>query len=101
MDFFKQCIGIQSGAEDAADFIQKMQFLASAGGLLDQIAIFDGHADLMAERHEQMKFRGRKAAAVRRAEKKNAKSLFFCLRVHGRSLRRTLLQTELAETRPA
>src|SRR5579864_1726050 len=97
MDFFKQRVRIQSRAEDAADFVQKMQLLATPRSLLHEITIFDGHPNLMAESHQQMKLGGRKSAAIRRAEKKNAKRLVFCLQTDRRYGVQALLKSKLTE----
>src|SRR5215470_4901422 len=78
-DFAEEIFLVEGGTESAADFIQDMQLFGAAGGLLNQIAVFHGHADLMSQGQEQTQFRGRKAAIVRGAEEKQAKGLFFGL----------------------
>src|ERR1700751_291407 len=52
-DFAQKIFFVEGGTQCAADFIQDMQFLGAAGSLLDQKAIFHGHADLMAKGQQQ------------------------------------------------
>ena len=76
---FEERIGFERGAEDAADFVQDVQLFAAARSLLHEIAIFDGQADLMAEREKKAKFGGGEFAAVGSAEEEHAEDALFGL----------------------
>ena len=58
IDATEKRVGFEGGAQGAADFVQDVEFFAAARSLLDEVAIFDGHADLVAEGEEQAQFRG-------------------------------------------
>ena len=53
----KQRIEIKSRAEGAANIVEDVQLFAAARRLLNQVAIFDRHADLLAEREKQTPLR--------------------------------------------
>ena len=59
IDALEQRIEVEGRAERAADFVEDVQLFAAARGLLDQVAVLDRRADLLAEREQQ--------AAARRA----------------------------------
>src|SRR5213082_2142482 len=46
-DFFGEFFFLQRGAEDAADFVEHVQFFGAARSLLNQVAVLDGHSDLI------------------------------------------------------
>src|SRR5215813_2885494 len=48
VDAVKELIEIERRAERTANFVEDVQLFAAPRSLLDQVAIFDGHADLMA-----------------------------------------------------
>ena len=52
-DFLGEVFLLQRGAQDAADFVEHVQLFRAAGSLLDQVAVLDGHADLMAQRKQE------------------------------------------------
>ena len=95
---FKQRFRIQGGAQCAADFVEHAKLLRAARGLLNEIAILDGHADLMAERQQQAQFRRRKTAAIRGAQKQHAESLLFGLQADPDNGMQMLADRELPET---
>src|SRR5208337_266045 len=71
-DFAEEIFLIKGGAEGAADFIENVELLGAARSLLNEVTVFDGHADLVAEGEEQAQFGGSKAAIVRRAEEEES-----------------------------
>src|SRR2546430_1549790 len=74
-DFFGEFFFLQRGAEDAADFVEHVQFFGAARSLLNQVAVLDGHTDLMAESQKKAQLRGRKAAIIRHDDKTTVQSL--------------------------
>ena len=74
-----------------------MQLFGAARSLLDQVAILDSHADLMAQREQQPQFRGSEAAVVRSTEEQNAKSLFLGLQADGHDAAQPLSERQFAE----
>src|SRR5215470_14073227 len=74
-----------------------MQFLRPARGLLDQHTVFDGHADLVAQRKQQSQFSGSKFPAVRRTQQQNSKRLLFRLKADRDEAAQILSKGELAE----
>ncbi len=75
----KSASGSRVELKRAADFVQDVQLFAAARGLLDQVAIFDGHADLVAQGEEQAQFRRSEIAIVRRAEQQHSEDAIFGL----------------------
>jgi hypothetical protein len=49
-DFAQKILFVEGGAERAADFVQYVKLFGAPGCLLDEIAVLNGHADLVAER---------------------------------------------------
>ena len=74
-----------------------MKLFGAARGLLDEIAVFDGHADLVAEREKQAKLGGSKAAAVGRAEEEDTENLLLGLQADADDAAESLGQSQLAE----
>ena len=79
IDATEKSVGFEGGAQGAADFVQDVEFFAAARSLLDEVAIFDGHADLVAQGEEQAQFRGGEIAIVRRAEEQHSEDAIFGL----------------------
>ena len=75
----KSASGFESGAQGAADFVQDVQLFAAPRSLLNQIAIFDGHADLVAQGEEQAQFGRSEIAIVRRAQQQDAEDAILGL----------------------
>ena len=65
-DGFEKRVRVQGGAQRAPDFVEHVKLLRAARGLLDEVTIFDGHSDLMAQRQQQAEFGRRKSPACRR-----------------------------------
>ena len=74
-----------------------MKLFGAAGSLLDEVAILDGHADLVPESKKEAVFRGGKAAAVWSAKEKNAKRVLLGLKADGHDAAKTLREGKLAE----
>ena len=91
-DFLGEVFLLQRGAQDAADFVEHVQLLRAARSLLDQVAVLDGHADLMAQCQQEAQLGGGKASVVRSAQKQNAESLFFGLQADGHDAAQSLSQ---------
>src|SRR5258708_305192 len=96
-NFDEEIFLVESGAEGAANFVEDMEFLGAAGGLLNEVAIFDGHADLVAEGEKEAEFRGSEAAIVGRAEEKEAEGLFLGLETDDDDAAEAVLEGEFAE----
>ena len=65
---FKERVRVQRGAQRAANFVEHVEFLCAARGLLNEVAIFDGHSDLVAQRQQEAELRSRKPPCVGRTE---------------------------------
>jgi len=74
-----------------------VEFLGAARGLLDEVAIFDGHADLVAEGEKKAEFGGSEAAIVGSAEEKEAEGLFLGLETDDDDAAEAVLEGEFAE----
>jgi hypothetical protein len=96
-DFTQEIILIESGAESAANLVQNVKLLGAAGSLLNEEAVFDGHADLVAESQQESVFGGGKPTAVRSAKEKNAKGVLLGLQADGHDAAKTLREGQLAE----
>jgi len=96
-DFDEEIFLVESGAEGAADFVEDVEFLGAARGLLDEVAIFDGHADLVAEGEKKAEFGGSEAAIVGSAEEKEAEGLFLGLETDDDDAAEAVLEGEFAE----
>src|SRR5580704_2703214 len=79
-DFAQEIFLVESRAEGPANLVEDVQLLGAAGGLLDEVAILNGHADLVAEREKQAVFGGSKAAGIRSAQEQYAKGLLLSLK---------------------
>src|SRR5215472_92835 len=97
-DFFGEIFFVQGGAERAADFVEHVQLFGATRGLLDQVAVLDSHADLMAKRHQEAQFWGGETPVVRGAEKQDAESLLLGLETDGHDAAQTLCKSKLPET---
>src|SRR5271157_2555185 len=97
-DFAEKIFLIESGTEGAADFIENVEFLGAARGLLDEVAVFDSHADLVAEGEEQAQFGGSKTAIVRGAKEEEAEGLFLGLQADDHDAAQAMFESEFAET---
>jgi hypothetical protein len=93
---FEECVGLEGGAQGTANFVQDVKLFAAARGLLDQIAILDGHADLVAEGEEQAQFRGREISIVRRAEEQHSEDAVFGLKADADDGSQALSEQHLA-----
>src|SRR5260370_36430124 len=58
-NFSGQILFVQRGAERSADLVQYVKLFGSPRSLLNQVAVFDGHSDVMAESEEQPHLPGR------------------------------------------
>ena len=92
----EQRVEIERGAERAADFIQDVQLFAAARGLLDQVAVLDRHADLLAEREKQPQLRRSEAAVVRRAEQQDAEDALLGLQADADHRAQALREQQVA-----
>src|SRR5690348_2562794 len=88
---------IESGAEGAANFVEDVKLFGSAGSLLDEVAVFNGHADLMAKREQEAVFRRCETPAVRGAKEQNAEGLLLSLKADGHNAAEALRKGELPE----
>ena len=88
---------VQRRAERPADFIQHVQLFRPPRSLLNQVAVFDRHANLVPERKEKPELRGRKAPTVRCSEKKHSERLFFSLQANGYDAAKALRERQLAK----
>ena len=75
-----------------------MQLFGAPRGLLHEIAVFDGHADLMAESQQQPEFGGSKSPVVRRSQQQHAEGLFLGLQADGHHAAKPLREGQLPET---
>src|SRR5579863_2897592 len=98
VNFFKQVVGIERGAEHTSYLVQDVQFLAAARSLLDQVAVLHGHADLVAQRQEKVKLGRSEASAVGCAQQEDTESPLFGLQADGCHRAQTLLKRELPES---
>src|SRR5258708_12553265 len=96
-DFDEEIFLVESGAEGAPKFVEDVEFLGAARGLLDEVAIFDGHADLVAEGEKKAEFGGSEAAIVGSAEEKEAEGLFLGLETDDDDAAEAVLEGEFAE----
>jgi hypothetical protein len=74
-----------------------VEFLGAAGSLLDEITVFNGHADLVAEGEEEAEFGGSEAAVVGSAEEKKTKGMLFGLKADDDDAAEAVFQGEFAE----
>ena len=88
---------MQRGAEGPSDFIQYVELFGAPRSLLNQVAVLDGHADLVAQRQEKPQLGGREAPAVRRAEKQDSESLLLGLKADGHHAAKSLRERQFAE----
>src|SRR5271154_1045793 len=63
-NFAQEIFLVERGTQGAANLVEDVQLLGPARCLLDEITIFNGHADLVAKREKQTVLSGSKAAAV-------------------------------------
>src|SRR5690348_12548701 len=96
-DFFAEFFSMQSGTEDAPDFVEHVQFFGAARSLLNQVAVLNGHSDLVAERKQKAQFGGSKASIIRGAEQENPKGLLLGLKADGHHTAQSLSQSQFAE----
>jgi hypothetical protein len=96
-DFAKEIFLVKSGAEGAADFVEDVKLLGTAGSLLDEITVFNSHADLVAEGEKKSEFGGSEAAVVGSSEEKKAECLLFGLKADDDDAPEAVLQSEFAE----
>src|ERR1700733_1046810 len=97
-DGFKESVGFEGGAQRAADFVEHVKLLRAARGLLDEITVFHCHADLMAQRKKEAKFRGGKPPGIRGAEEQNAEGLLLGLQADAHDGTHALAHGQLTET---
>src|ERR1700758_5079347 len=64
IDALEENLRLQRGAQRSADFIQDVQLFAAAGGLLNQVAIFDRHANLVSKGEQKPELGGGEIAVV-------------------------------------
>jgi hypothetical protein len=96
-NFAEEIFLVERGTEGAADFVEDVEFLGAAGSLLDEITVFDGHADLVAEGEEQAELGGSEAAIVGGAEEKEAEGLLLGLKADDDDAAEAVLEGEFAE----
>jgi hypothetical protein len=96
-DFAEKIFLVEGGAEGAADFVEDVEFLGATRGLLNKVAIFDGHADLVAEGEKEAEFSGGEAAIVGSAEEEEAEGLLLGLKTDDDDAAEAVLQSEFAE----
>ena len=96
--FAHQVFFVERGAERAADFVEHVQFFGAPRSLLNQVAVFHRHPDLMSQRQEQAEFRGSEASAVRCAQEEHAEGLLFGLEADGHDAAQPLREGQVAET---
>jgi hypothetical protein len=75
-----------------------VEFLRAARRLLDKIAIFDRHPDLMSESEQQSKLGSGKPARVWGAQEQHTKRLFLGLQADSYDSAQTLTGGQLPET---
>src|SRR5215472_4183664 len=97
IDTLEKNIRLQRGAQSAADFVENVQFLAAPRGLLNQVAVLHGHADLVSEREQEAQFGGSEIAVVGSAEQKHAEHAFLGLQTDSHDGAQTLLEQQLAK----
>src|SRR5580692_6385782 len=61
-NFAEKVFLVEGRTQSAANLIKDVKLLGAPGSLLDEVAILDGHADLVAEREKEAVFGGSKAA---------------------------------------
>jgi hypothetical protein len=75
-----------------------MELLRAARGLLDEIAIFDGHSDLMAERQQEAKLGRGQPPAFGGAQEQYAERLVLGLQTNSHDRAKILADRKLPET---
>src|SRR5579872_1287876 len=97
-DFVEEILLVESRAEGAPNLVEDVKLLGAAGGLLDEVAILDSHANLVAEGEKEPVFGGSKAARIRSAQEQYAKGLLLGLKADCHDAAQSLCERELAET---
>src|SRR5208282_2152560 len=95
--FAEKIFLIEGGAESATNFVQNVKLFGASRGLLNEVAVFDGHADLVAKSKKQAQFGGGKTAIVGRAEEQEAESLFLGLQADDDDAPQTVLESKFPE----
>ena len=94
----EKLIDVQGGAQCAPNFVQKVQLLGAPGGLLNQIAILHGHADLVSQGQQKPQFRLCETASLRAIQQQKAERLILGLESDGNDGAHTVGQSQLAKT---
>ena len=92
----EQGIQIESRAQSAADIVKDVQLFAAARSLLDQIAVFDRHADLLAECQQQSPLRRGEIAVIGGTEQQHAEDALFRLKADADDRAQALCEQQLA-----
>ncbi len=95
--FAKQIFLVERGAESAADFVEHVQLFGAARSLLNEVAVFDGHADLVAQSQQQSELGRGEAATIGGAQEQNAEGTLFRLETDGHDTAEALGQSNLAK----
>src|SRR6202034_4393065 len=88
---------VERGAERAANVVQDVQLFAAARGLLDQVAVLDGSADLLAQREQQAPLGRSETAVIRSAEQQRAEDALLSLQADADHLTQTLREQHAAD----
>ena len=97
VDLLKQGVAFQRRAERAPDRVQDVQLFRAPRGLLDQIAVFDSHADLVSQRQQQPQLGGRESPRIRSSQQQHAEGLLLGLQADGDYGAQALLHRQLPE----
>ena len=95
IDPLEQGVELERRTERPADFIEDVQLLGAPRRLLHQVAVFDRHADLLAESHQQAEFGGRESAIIRRGQQQHAKHAALRLKADANYGAHLLLEQQL------
>ena len=97
IDAAQQRIEVERGAECAADVVEDVQLFAAARGLLDQVAVLDGSADLLAQREQQAALGRSETAVIRGAEQQGAENALLGLQADAHHGTQTLREQHAAD----
>src|SRR5271155_2838261 len=73
-----------------------MQLFGAARALLHQVAVLDGHADLLTEREKQAQLRRSETAVIRSSEQQSAEDVLLCLKADAYDGTQPLPEQQLA-----
>src|SRR4029077_7311580 len=79
IDPLEEDVRLQRGAKGPANFIEDVELFSASGRLLNQVAVLDGHADLVTEREQEPQLGCGEIAVVGSSEQQNSEHAFLGL----------------------